>query len=406
MRNKILSLMQNPATSGILIFIAAVAAMLVENSPLDKLYNELLNIPVSIQFDNLKIEKPLLLWINDGLMAVFFFTVGMELKREFLGGKLSKPANAMLPVIGAVGGIVAPAAIYALFNHADASALEGWAIPTATDIAFAVAVLTLLGKRVLPELKLFLLTLAIIDDLAAIVIIAMFYTTDLAIGSLVIALVAIMVLTAMNLSGVRSIPLYVLVGAVLWVAVLKSGVHATLAGVVVAMAVPLRGRAGEPSPLYQLEHDLHHLVVLGILPLFAFANAGVPLDGFSFDDLLQPIPLGIALGLVLGKQVGVYSFVWLGVKTGFAKKSEHVSWAQIYGVALLCGVGFTMSLFISSLAFEHSGTAIISGIPEAGSARLGILVGSFISGILGYLVLLLSSASPNRPRVARGAAGP
>nr|VFK43050.1 MAG: sodium/proton antiporter, NhaA family (TC 2.A.33.1.1) [Candidatus Kentron sp. SD]VFK48196.1 MAG: sodium/proton antiporter, NhaA family (TC 2.A.33.1.1) [Candidatus Kentron sp. SD] len=394
MKNRIVHTMQNPAASGILIFLAAVAAMLVENSSLNELYDGLLNIPAGVQFGALEIQKPLLLWINDGLMAVFFFTIGMELKREFLAGKLSQPGNAILPIIGAIGGIVAPAGIYALFNHGDPSALEGWAIPTATDIAFAVGVLALLGKRVPVELKLFLLTLAIIDDLAAIIIIAMFYTADLAISSLVVALGAIMILTALNLSGVRSIPLYVLVGTVLWVAVLKSGVHATLSGVIVAMAIPLKGRAGEPSPLYQLEHDLHYLVTLGILPLFAFANAGVPLAGISLESLLQPVPLGIALGLVLGKQLGVYSFVWLSVKTGLAKKSSDFSWAQLYGVALLCGIGFTMSLFIGSLAFEHSGSAVVSGAPDAGSARLGILVGSLISGILGYLVLLASCREP------------
>nr|VFJ66228.1 MAG: sodium/proton antiporter, NhaA family [Candidatus Kentron sp. FW] len=398
MKKKIIRLIRNPAASGILIFLAAVAAMLVENSPLDELYDGFLNIPVAVQFGLLKIQKPLLLWINDGLMAVFFLLVGLELKREFLEGQLSQPANAILPVVGAIGGIAVPAGIYILINRGDALALEGWAIPTATDIAFAIGVLALLGKRVPPELKLFLLALAIIDDLAAIIIIALFYTNDLAMAPLSIAAVAVIILVAMNLFGVRPISAYGLVGVVLWAAVLKSGVHATLTGVVIAMVIPLKERRGRPSPLHQLEHDLRHMVELGILPLFAFANAGIPIEGLSLETLWQPIPLGIALGLIIGKQLGVFSFVWMIVKTGLAKKPEHFSWTQLYGVALLCGIGFTMSLFISSLAFEHSGIAVISGAPETGSARLGILVGSLISGILGYLVLLLSCREPESPK--------
>nr|VFK12389.1 MAG: sodium/proton antiporter, NhaA family (TC 2.A.33.1.1) [Candidatus Kentron sp. LPFa] len=397
MQNSITRFLQNPAASGILIFLAAVAAMLVENSPLDGFYDGFLNIPVAVQFGALRIEKPLLFWINDGLMAVFFCLVGLELKREFLAGQLSHPANVILPIIGAIGGIAVPAAIYTLINRGDPSALEGWAIPTATDIAFALGILALLGKRVPAQLKLFLLTLAIIDDLAAIIIIATFYTNDLAMGFLSLAAGSLILLAVMNRWGVRFISAYVLVGVVLWVAVLKSGVHATLAGVVIAMAIPLKGREGQPSLLHQLEHDLRHVVGLCILPLFAFANAGIPLAGLSLDVLLEPIPLGIAAGLFIGKQLGVFSFVWLGIKTGLARKPAHFSWARLYGVALLCGVGFTMSLFISSLAFEHAETAIVSGAPEAGSARLGIFVGSLLSGVLGYLVLFFSSRdeSPN-----------
>lgn len=390
MKETIRRWMRNPAASGILIFLAALAAMLVENSPWSRHYDGFLNIPVAIQFGALVVAKPLLLWINDGLMAVFFLLVGLELKREFLEGQLAQPANVALPLIGAIGGIALPAGIYVLINQGDLAALEGWAIPTATDIAFALGILALLGKRAPPALKLFLLALAIIDDLAAIVIIALFYTSDLTIGSLYVAGGALLLLTVMNRSGARSIAAYGLVGAVLWVSVLKSGVHATLAGVALAMVIPLKGGEGESSPLHELEHDLHYPVSLGILPLFAFANAGVSLEGFSFGVLLEPIPLGIALGLLLGKQLGVFGFAWLGVKAGLVRKPSDFSWSHLYGVSLLCGVGFTMSLFINSLAFEHAGAALVSGAPEVGSARLGILAGSLLSGILGYVTLRLT----------------
>ncbi|MBF0624912.1 MAG: Na+/H+ antiporter NhaA [Magnetococcales bacterium] len=382
--------LQNPAASGILIFVAAMAALLVQNSPWKPLYDGLLDMPVALQFGAFIIAKPLLLWINDGLMAVFFLLVGLELKREFLEGQLAQPANVILPMIGALGGIAVPAALYILVNHGDPAAMTGWAIPTATDIAFALGILALLGKRVPPALKLFLLTLAIIDDLVAIVIIALFYTNDLAMGSLSVAAAALLLLILMNRIGIRGISGYVLVGLVLWVAVLKSGVHATLAGVVLAMAIPLQGNAGAPSPLHQLEHDLHDMVGLGILPLFAFANAGVSLAGLTPEVLLTPVPLGIALGLLLGKQWGVFGAVWLAIRFGLARKPENFTWPQLYGLALLCGVGFTMSLFISSLAFEHSGSTIVSAAPAAGHARLGILAGSAMAGLLGYLVLRFS----------------
>nr|VFK28694.1 MAG: sodium/proton antiporter, NhaA family [Candidatus Kentron sp. MB]VFK32274.1 MAG: sodium/proton antiporter, NhaA family [Candidatus Kentron sp. MB]VFK75784.1 MAG: sodium/proton antiporter, NhaA family [Candidatus Kentron sp. MB] len=384
----------NPAASGILIFLAAVSAMVIENSPWNVHYDAFLNIPVAVRFADLEIAKPLLLWINDGLMAIFFLLVGLELKREFLEGQLSQPANVILPVVGAVGGIVLPAVFYILLNHADPVALEGWAVPTATDIAFALGILALLGTRVPAALKLFLLTLAIIDDLAAIVIIAIFYTGDLSTNSLIVAGCALAVLVGMNRLGFRKIAGYVLIGAVLWMAVLKSGVHATLAGVALAMVIPLKKDANGAAPLHQLEHDLHQVVGLGILPLFAFANAGVSLAGLSPAILLEPVPLGIALGLFLGKQIGVFGFVWAVIKMGLAKKPDDLTWGRLYGVALLCGIGFTMSLFISALAFEHNGAAIISGSPDVGSARLGILTGSLISGFLGYLVLRFSLSAP------------
>ncbi|MBF0144032.1 MAG: Na+/H+ antiporter NhaA [Magnetococcales bacterium] len=381
----------NPAASGTLIFLATMAAMFVENSPWSHQYDSFLNIPFSIQFGALIIAKPLLLWINDGLMAIFFFLVGLELKREFLEGHLSQPSNVALPLLGALGGIAVPAGIYTLVNSSDPVALEGWAIPTATDIAFALGILALLGNRVQPAAKLFLLTLAIIDDLAAIVIIAIFYTGDLGTGSLYAAGGAMLLLAIMNRVGVRSIAAYSLVGVVLWVSVLKSGVHATLAGVALAMAIPLFKGEGDLSPLRKLEHDLHDPVGLGILPLFAFANAGIPIDNFSPASLLDPIALGIALGLFLGKQLGVFGFVLLGVKSRLVRMPDTLTWPQFYGLALLCGVGFTMSLFIGSLAFEHSAA---SGSHSDGFARLGILSGSAISGLLGFLVLHFTLPKP------------
>lgn len=387
MRAMILRWLHGPATSGIFIFLAAVAAMMVANSDWSHLYDGFLNIQVVVQFGALKIDKPFLLWINDGLMAIFFLQVGLELKREFLEGQLAKPANVILPAIGAVGGIMVPALIYAVINHADPAALQGWAIPTATDISFALGILALLGKRVPAALKLFLLTLAIIDDLVAIVIIALFYTSDLGMGAFTIAGGALSVLMIMNVMGHRGVAAYGLVGVVLWVALLKSGVHATLAGVVIAMAIPLKGAEGTPSPLHQLETDLHFLVALAILPLFAFANAGISLAGLSPSVMLQPVPLGIFLGLFIGKQLGVFSFVWGSVRMGLVKKPESLAWWQLYGVAVLCGVGFTMSLFVSTLAFEHA-QVVASMPPDMGSARLGILVGSMTSGVLGWLLLL------------------
>ncbi|MBF0587726.1 MAG: Na+/H+ antiporter NhaA [Magnetococcales bacterium] len=397
MHSQIRNMLHNPAVSGVLIFLAAVAAMAVENSVWNIYYNAFLNTPVVVQIGELKIAKPLLLWINDGLMAIFFLLVGLELKREFFEGELSQPSNVILPVVGAIGGIALPAGIYIMLNQGNPDALSGWAVPTATDIAFALGILALLGKRVPTALKLFLLTLAIIDDLAAIVIIAFIYTSDLATHSLMIAGGAIVVLVMMNrLLGIKGIGGYLFVGGVLWVAVLKSGVHATLAGVVLGMLIPLKGDSEQLSPLHRLEHELHPLVGLGILPLFAFANAGVSLEGLGLSVLLDPVPLGIALGLFLGKQIGVFGFVWAAIVTGLAKRPAGFTWGQLYGVAMLCGVGFTMSLFISSLAFEQSGATIISGAPDAGSARLGILSGSIISGILGYILLRLSLPKPQQ----------
>jgi Na+:H+ antiporter, NhaA family len=368
--------------SSILLVCATVLAMIAANSPAKPLYDALLHTPVEIRIGDFGILKPLLLWVNDGLMAIFFFLIGLEVKRESMRGELSDPARVALPIVAAIGGMAVPALIYIFINWGDEAAIKGWAIPTATDIAFALGVLAMLGKRVPNALKLFLLALAIADDLGAIVIIALFYTADLSLISLLIAAVAIFCLFVLNRSGVLSIIPYLLLGTVLWVAVLKSGVHATLAGVAIAMFIPLQvPDENEQSPLEKLEHDLHPSVAFLILPLFAFTNTGVSLEGVSVSSLLNPIPLGITLGLLLGKQIGVLLFSWLVVKFGFARLPEGTKWIHMYGVSLLCGIGFTMSLFISSLAFSQGGADI------SVDDRLGILCGSVLSALAGYAVL-------------------
>jgi NhaA family Na+:H+ antiporter len=370
------------SASGMLLVGTAAVAMILVNSPLAWLYNYLLEVPVAIRIGGFEIFKPMLLWVNDGLMAVFFFLVGLELKREILEGDLAQPSQAVLPAFAAAGGMAVPAIIYAWSNWQDPVTLHGWAIPAATDIAFALGVLLLLGKQVPTALKVFLMTLAILDDLGAIVVIAIFYTTNLSLSSLVVAFSALAVLILMNRRGVTRLPAYVLVGLIMWASVLKSGVHATLAGVALAAVIPMRDPNNpKHSPLRELEHDLHPSVAYFIVPLFAFANAGVSLEGVQLETLLEPVPLGIAAGLFLGKQLGVFLFAWLAVQLRMARLPAGVTWGQLYGAALLCGIGFTMSLFIGSLAFEHAG-------PQYGaSVRLGILVGSLLSAVVGYVVL-------------------
>jgi len=381
--------LQKESASGLLLVGAAVIAILV-NSPLDFLYFALLDTPVSIQVGALILDKPLLLWINDGLMAVFFFLIGLEIKREVLEGELSDPARLIIPAIAAVGGMVVPALIYVAMNQGDPAALAGWAIPTATDIAFALGVLSLLGNRVPNALKLFLLTLAIIDDLGAIIIIALFYSGDLSMISLAVASIALITLFLMNKKGVTNIAPFILVGAVLWTAVLKSGVHATLAGVVLAFFIPLKDPAGGESPLMHLEHMLHPYVAFAILPIFAFANTGIDFTGLTLESLLHPVPLGIATALILGKMVGVFGFSWIAIKLRLGKLPEGINWMNIYGISALCGIGFTMSLFISGLAAEEIGTG------EMVDDRLGILLGSSISALIGYLVLKFSLGVHNK----------
>ncbi len=376
--------------SGILLFFAASLAMIAENSSLSGFYDSLLATQVEIRIDDFQIAKPLLLWVNDGLMAIFFFHVGLEIKREVLGGKLSELSAVTLPLFGAMGGILVPAGLYAFINLDDPAALQGWAIPTATDIAFALGVLGLLGKRVPTGLKVFLLSLAVIDDLCAILIIAFFYTSSLGISSLIVASIMICLLYLLNRMKVTSLVPYFFVGLILWASVLKSGIHATLAGVVIAMFIPYIKRPdSDINMLEEIEHDLKDTVYLFILPFFAFVNSGVYLSELSVDSLLRPIPLGIMAGLIVGKQLGILSFCWLAVKSGFASMPDDINWKQLYGVSLICGIGFTMSVFISSLAFE---TGVISTMEDD---RIGIIVGSLLSGIAGYFFLRFSNNKKN-----------
>jgi len=369
------------AAGGLLLMAATVLAMAVANSPAHGIYKAILDRPLGIGVGALRIDKPLLLWINDGLMAVFFLLVGLELKREMYEGHLSSLRRASLPAVAALGGLLTPAVIYAALNWHDPTALRGWAMPAATDIAFALGVLSLLGDRVPTALKAFLLSVAIFDDLGAIVIIALFYTAKVALLALMIAAICVLALAWLNRAGLVRVAPYVLIGIPLWVAVLKSGVHATLAGVVLALFIPLRGESSSTveSPLHRLEHALHPWVAFGILPLFAFANAGVRLTGLSIADLLHPVPLGIIAGLFAGKQLGIMAACTVSVRLGIASLPQDVRWPQLYGITLLCGIGFTMSLFIASLAFEEGGVGMV------GLERLGIVVGSLIAGLGGYI---------------------
>jgi len=372
-----------------MLITAALLAIIAENSFFNNYYDALLGTPVEIRIGGFEIAKPLLLWVNDGLMAIFFFLIGLEVKREFLAGELSDPARVILPIFAAIGGMAIPALIYTSINWGNPIAMKGWAIPAATDIAFALGVLALLGSRAPQALKLFLMTLAIIDDLGAIVIIALFYTAELSINSLLIAIGAGILLFVLNRRGVLSIAPYLLIGVIMWAAVLKSGVHATLAGVITAFFIPFKKEPGEKvTQLERLEHDIHPAVAYAILPLFAFTNSGVPLTGVTIDSLLNPVPLGIAAGLFLGKQIGVFGFSWLAIKVGISKMPNTINFRQLYGVSALCGIGFTMSLFVGSLAFEQGGPNY------AIDDRIGILIGSFMSGILGFLILRLQKNHP------------
>ncbi len=375
-----LDFMKHDAASGIVLLGAAFLALILQNSPLSWLYDGLLDTPVTIGVGQIMIDKPLLLWINDGLMAIFFFLVGLEIKRELMVGELSTTKQASLPVIAAVGGMLVPALIYSSINWTDDIALHGWAIPAATDIAFAVGVLALLGPRVPTSLKVFLLALAIIDDLGAIMIIAFFYTSHLSLAALGLAAVGVGLLAILNFRGVTHIAPYVLVGVFIWVCVLKSGVHATLSGVATALAVPLTIPKGETqSPLVKLEEALHPWVTFGVLPLFAFGNAGVTLAGMTIEKVFSAIPMGIALGLFIGKPIGIFGFSWAAIKLKLAGKPEGANWPQIFGVAILGGIGFTMSLFIGMLAFVDT--------ERAAEIRIGVLLGSIVSATVGYLVL-------------------
>lgn len=381
------------SAAGLILMAAAMLAIAANNTILSHWYGALLSTPVAVQVGALEIAKPLLLWINDGLMAVFFLLVGLEIKREVLEGELSSFDKAVLPILAAIGGMAGPAFIYVALNWSDPETLRGWAIPAATDIAFALGILALLGTRAPVALKIFLLAIAIIDDLGAILIIALFYTDQLSLNALGLAGVGFAALVVMNRMGVKRIAPFALVGLFMWVCVLKSGVHATLAGVLTAFAIPLAARAETgQSPLHKLEHGLHPWVAYLILPVFAFANAGVDLRGVNLEALAGPIPLGIALGLFVGKQLGVFGLTYTAVKLGLARLPSGVSWIQIYGVACLTGVGFTMSLFIGGLAFDS--------VSQLDQVRLGVLMGSILSGVLGYTILRLACSAKEK-RVPR-----
>lgn len=367
---------------GITLMCAAVLAMICANSGLSPIYDMFLDTPVAVRIGPLEIAKPLLLWINDGLMAVFFFLVGLELKRELLEGELADKRNIILPGVGALGGMVVPALIYVYFNYNDPMAINGWAIPAATDIAFALGVLTLLGSRVPTSVKIFLTSLAIFDDIGAIIIIAIFYTADISVESLYVVAFCIPILYWLNKVNVDSKSLYLLIGVIMWTAMLKSGVHATLAGVLVALFIPLKSKSDPSvSPLKTLEHDLHSVVAFFVLPVFAFANAGISLSGVGLDEVMHDVPMGIAVGLLIGKQLGVFGFCWLAIKMNATKLPNGMSWSTLYGTAALCGIGFTMSLFIGSLTFEAT------DFDKLFDERLGIIVGSLLSGIIGFMVL-------------------
>ncbi|WP_040976445.1 Na+/H+ antiporter NhaA [Necropsobacter massiliensis] len=373
--------MKLESSSGIMLLFFAAFAILLANTPLSHFYFDFLDAPVVVQFGSLvEINKPLLMWVNDGFMAVFFILVGLEVKRELLIGAISSYQKAIFPAIGAVGGMVVPALVYWLINQDSPAYQDGWAIPMATDIAFALGVLALLGNRVPFALKIFLLALAIIDDLGAIVVIALFFSHDLSTQALVLATIAIIGLILLNRFKVSNLGAYAIVGLILWVSVLKSGVHATLAGVIIGFCVPLKGKRGR-KVLHDMEHALAPWCSFFILPLFAFSNAGVSLSGMGWETLTSPLTLGVTLGLLLGKPLGVFLFSYFGVKLGIARLSEGINFKQVFAVSVLCGIGFTMSMFLSGLAFGSSNSELNT------FARLGILLGSGASAIIGYFLL-------------------
>ncbi|MEN5166320.1 Na+/H+ antiporter NhaA [Achromobacter kerstersii] len=383
--------LRSEALGGYVLMAAALAALIIANSSAAPLYFDVLGSKLGFQAGPIVLRETVLHWINDGLMAVFFLLVGLEIKREVLDGQLRGVSRIVLPGIAALGGMVAPALIYVLINIGSPETLRGWAIPAATDIAFALGILALLGSRVPTSLKIFLTALAILDDLGAIIIIALFYTAQLKVVALAMAGALLVCLFCLNRAGVTRLTPYLLIGAVLWYFVLKSGVHATLAGVALALTIPLSPRnAGKPgahSPLHDLEHALHKPVALLIVPIFGFANAGVSFAGMGLASLAQPVPMGVALGLFLGKQLGVFGFAWLAIKAGVASLPRHATFTQLYGIALLCGIGFTMSLFIGALAFTDAASV--------DATKIGVLAGSLASGLIGFLLLRIKPAAPS-----------
>jgi len=372
------------AASGLMLLIAAIIALIISNSNLSSSYFDILNTHILLGTSKIGLDLSILHWINDVLMAIFFFVVTLEIKREFIHGELSKPKQALLPIVGAVGGMLVPALIYIFINFGNGYTLNGWAIPSATDIAFSIGVLSLLGSRVPISLKIFLTALAIIDDLGAIIIIAFFYSSDLQYMYLLLMLVSFLFLVILNKTGVRKFSPYFLIGLILWFFTHESGIHSTISGVLLACVIPHRTNEKDFSLLLKLEHFLSPYVAFGIMPLFAFANAGVNLEGLTFDSILLPIPLGILLGLFIGKQFGVFIFSFVSVKLKFAEMPSNSNWIKFYGVGILTGIGFTMSLFVGNLAF-------VDYVDDMGGVKIGVLVGSTLSAVFGYLLLLLSS---------------
>lgn len=371
------------SAGGVVLVVAAIVAVILANSPLADYYNSFLSLKLTIAIEDVGVSKPLLLWINDGLMAIFFLLIGLELKREVVEGQLSSPDQIVLPALAAIGGLAVPAVIYWFINRDNPEGMNGWAIPTATDIAFALAVLSVLGSRVPASLKIFLTTIAIFDDLAAIIIIAVFYSGTLSTTSMVFAGVGIAVLFILNRLGVQRLAAYLITGVFIWFFVLKSGVHATLAGIIIALFIPLKSEDNH-SPARHLEHSLHPWIAFAVLPIFAFANSGVSFSGIGTETVLGTVSVGIVLGLVVGKQIGVFGMTALAIGLGIAKKPEGTTWPMLYGVALICGVGFTMSMFIGGLAFEHG------GFTQHAAVRIGVIAGSLVSAVCGWLVLHLS----------------
>lgn len=374
-------LVQHEAFAGVLMMLAATAALILANSGLAGSYHAVLDTKFTVAFGEAGLSKALILWINDGLMVVFFFLIGLELKREMVEGRLKNPADVILPGVAAMGGMLAPMGVFLLVTRPYPDLHAGWAIPAATDIAFAVGVVALLGRRVPPALKIFLLTLAILDDMGAILIIALFYGAGVDLGALAWAVVPLTGLMLLNLRGAHRVAPFILLGAVMWFFVLKSGIHPTVAGVVTAFCIPLKDRFGK-SPLHALEHGLHPYVNFGIAPVFALANAGVDLSGLALADLVSPLPLGIAAGLFLGKQIGVFGATFAMVKLGLGRLPQGVSWTMVWGLSLLAGIGFTMSLFIGSLSYE--------GDQMMNMVRLGVLLGSAVAALAGYMVLRIA----------------
>ena len=374
------------AASGLVLLLAAIVALFVSNSDFSSIYNKILNTYLHLGFKNFGIKLSVLHWINDVLMAVFFFLVSLEIKREFIQGELSNPKQALLPIIGAVGGMVIPALIYVVINYKDPTTINGWAIPSATDIAFSLGVLSLLGKRVPVSLKVFLTALAIIDDLGAILIIAIFYSGDLSIKYLSLMLISFLLLLVLNKFNIKKFLPYLVVGIFLWDFTHNSGIHATIAGVLLAITIPHRKKEKDFSLLIKLEHAISPYVAFGIMPLFAFANAGVSLDGLSFTSLLDKVPLGIVLGLFLGKQFGVFLFSYASIKLKFAQMPSNSNWYNFYGVGVLTGIGFTMSLFVGNLAF-------VENVEYMDGVKIGVLTGSLLSTLFGYFLILLT---PNK----------